>query len=139
PSNAFQQIILPPGDRCSVRRAGRWGCRLGGCAQNVWYRAYGTGAEATGVLGGIAFARQPDAHDSWDAVADFSTTTNPNGAWSYGITQTRGSEPFEIMDVPTNYGPALVGWTCNNASSWVIKNLTNSIVNERTITHEPDR
>src|SRR5712664_4492602 len=40
---------------------------------------------------------------SWDAAGDFSATSNPSGAWSYGWSASRGSA-FNLDTVATTAG-----------------------------------
>jgi hypothetical protein len=42
------------------------------------------------LLSAIAVMPQPSLAASYDAVGDFSVTSNPNGAWSYGWKATLG-------------------------------------------------
>jgi hypothetical protein len=39
---------------------------------------------------------------SWDAANDFSLTSNPNGAWSYGWSESRGST-FQMLSSTEDY------------------------------------
>lgn len=40
---------------------------------------------------------------TYDAVADFSTAGNPNGAWSYGYRQGSVTDPFQLDTVVGNF------------------------------------
>lgn len=65
---------------------------------------------------------------TWDAAADFSLTTNPGGAWSYGFSDSLGSTmtlfsnlDYAIMPgggVAWDMSPELNAW-----SGFVVKNL----------------
>ncbi len=47
---------------------------------------------------------------TYNAYDDFSTTSNPNGTWSYGTTPTLGGS-FSTLDDPINWlSGDLVGW-----------------------------
>jgi hypothetical protein len=45
----------------------------------------------------LAFAPTVAPAQTFNAVADFSTTDNPNGAWSYGSTDTLGSTDLALF------------------------------------------
>jgi uncharacterized protein YdeI (BOF family) len=57
------------------------------------------------VLVVMALAVSPALAQVWDAVADFSTASNPNGAWSY--ISAGGAMPFSG---DYQYDPNLQGW-----------------------------
>lgn len=69
---------------------------------------------------------------SWDAAADFSATSNPNGAWSYGWSAARGSA-FTLDTVATTVSGLNV-WTSpgNQVEPDVFFNGTTGTITPRT-------
>ncbi len=73
---------------------------------------------------------------AYHAVTDFSATQNPNGAWSYGFTQTRGTA-FTRMTMPisdANYSY----WGATSLGPFVVKNNTGATINDGARSHPPD-
>lgn len=70
---------------------------------------------------------------SWDVTADFSTTTNPCGVWTYGYTRSLGSTPFIVYATAETLGTELVAWIDpNNVTTndpTVYKNLSGTTQN----------
>ncbi|MHB9038276.1 MAG: carboxypeptidase-like regulatory domain-containing protein, partial [Armatimonadota bacterium] len=75
----------------------------------------------------------------WDAAADFSTTNNPSGPWSYGTTRMVENLPplqtFLYPDLFAAYSGALQGWTYvvdynEDANGKVAKNVTSTRVTD---------
>lgn len=50
------------------------------------------------------------AHAAWDVAADYSTTSNPSGAWRYGRASTVGSAAIDLLTV--RWGTS--GWYMGN-------------------------
>lgn len=49
----------------------------------------------------LLFMSGPAAAQMFNAASDFSPTSNPNGAWSYGWSSSRGAD-FNLVTVPIN-------------------------------------
>jgi hypothetical protein len=81
------------------------------------------------------------AGTTYDAAADFSATDNPNGAWSYGWSQTLGSD-FNPIATPAMFGD-LDAWPSNihlpgTPNPAVVHNGTgDTIIFVRTIQYLP--
>jgi hypothetical protein len=89
----------------------------------------------------LAVLARPCAAQSNNAEGDFSTGSNPNGAWSYGWTTTLGSA-FNLDSVSTNTyaGTGLGGWLTTLApdgSPLVLHNGTGSEITLGNSTFEP--
>ena len=85
----------------------------------------------------VVLAR-PSAAQSYNAAGDFSISSNPNGAWSYGWSTSLGSA-FIPSTIATNayMGFTLEGWLGNSDSSltpYVLHNATTTIVNNNPTT-----
>jgi hypothetical protein len=54
---------------------------------------------------------------TYDAAADFSTTVNPNGVWTYGVrfNETADYAPFPV-ETALDYPSGAVGWNENSGS-----------------------
>jgi len=65
------------------------------------------------------FATSPIFAQSFNAVQDFSLNSNPNGAWSYGYTPTRGGALTLFTDKSTVF-PRL---NCPGFNAWYAANL----------------
>jgi len=93
----------------------------------------------------VVLAR-PGAAQTYSAAGDFSISSNPNGAWSYGYSYGAGSA-FHLDTTNTaSYGPglALGGWMGNVDSSpganypYALKNFTaNPVANNGTSVYQP--
>ena len=86
-----------------------------------------TPALTLALLGALA---SPAAAQTWDARADYGTTTNPNGAWTYGFAATAGSAgaPAAVTaHTSTNLGADVHSWytsgLCGDNTPAVAKNL----------------
>lgn len=64
--------------------------------------------------------------DTWDAAADFSTTTNDSGTWSYGVASCTSSS-FSLLTSSQMPYTNLSGWLYGG-NAWALKNYgaTNS-------------
>jgi PEP-CTERM motif len=59
----------------------------------------------------------------YDAAADFSTTSNPNGAWAYGhCAASVGMPGFTQFLGAVPLGDGIVGWS-TNGTSWTDPNI----------------
>ncbi len=85
---------------------------------------------------GLSVASAANADVIYDAAADFSTTANPTGVWSYGQYNSSGVDPTTFT-LYANHGdvgmaagaPALdglTGWWNSPVDPNVIKNTTNT-------------
>jgi hypothetical protein len=89
------------------------------------------------VLGWAVGAQAELLH--YDAAADFSTTANPNGAWSYGYTAPGATVDFQAYNHTADLfgNGSLIGW-CYGNSGWgdpnLNKNMTDSEIDEYGIT-----
>jgi hypothetical protein len=93
----------------------------------------------------VVLAR-PSAALSYNAAVDFSISSNPNGAWSYGYSYGVGS-PFILDTTNTaSYGPglALGGWMGNVDTNtganypYALKNFTSHpVTNNITTVYQP--
>jgi len=82
----------------------------------------------------MIFCVLPSYAQVWDAVADFSSTSNPNGAWSY--TSAGGAMPNHGN---YQYDSNLQGWWVSNTlyRGAIVKNVsgaTYAFVDERDVT-----
>jgi hypothetical protein len=77
----------------------------------------------------------PQAALAYDAAADFSTSSNPNGVWSYGWSTTLGSAfNLDTSNTTAAYGlTGLGGWLSNQSAEGVPYILRNSTVNPITV------
>src|SRR3990170_1718580 len=62
----------------------------------------------------LVFGLAPVAAQTYAAAGDFSAISNPNGAWSYGWSASRGS-PFNLATSPVAF--AGLDWWDSNISS----------------------
>lgn len=88
----------------------------------------------------VVIAR-PSAAQSYNAAGDFSTASNPNGAWSYGWSSTLGSG-FNLSSIATNgyAGLALDGWLGTSDASgtpYVLHNNTTHPVTNAVSVYQP--
>lgn len=79
------------------------------------------------LLGTLA---SPAAAQTWDARADYSTTANPNGVWTYGYaatTGTAGAPAALTAHTNSSLGSGLHAWftsgLCGDNTPAVVKNL----------------
>jgi sugar lactone lactonase YvrE len=68
----------------------------------------------------------------YDATADFSSTSNPNGVWSYGWSQSRGAT-FNLYSTPTT-NDGLDFWISNSSGPSVWYNPTSASITIGTVT-----
>lgn len=73
----------------------------------------------------------------FDAVADFSSS-NPSGAWTFGYSQTRGTEFQTMTRFISNSGNGLDIWGIGENGPWILKNQTGALLSYATISHPPD-
>src|SRR3712207_1045582 len=73
---------------------------------------------------------------AFDAAADFSLAQNPNGAWSYGFTQTRGAA-FSPATLTDSTADLEIRRATSNGPH-VVKNKTGATFTYGTIVHPPD-
>ena len=73
---------------------------------------FGAGIAAAALIPAAAISAGATT-TSWDAAGDFSATANPNGAWSYGWSTSRGSM-FNLLATPSTFNGVNV-WS--NAST----------------------
>ena len=82
----------------------------------------------------------PSAAQAYNAAGDFSTSSNPNGAWSYGWSSTLGSA-FNLSSIATNgYAGGLDGWLGTSDSSgtpYVLRNNTTHEVTNAVTVYQP--
>ena len=88
----------------------------------------------------------PSAAQSYNAAGDFSISSNPNGAWSYGYSYGVGSAFILDTTNTASYGPglALGGWMGNVDSTpganypYALKNSTSHpVTNNITTVYQP--
>jgi hypothetical protein len=93
----------------------------------------------------VVLAR-PGVAQTYSAAVDFSDSSNPNGAWSYGYSYGVGSTFIPDTTNTASYGPglALGGWMGNVDSSpganypYALKNFTaNPVANNGTTVYQP--
>src|SRR5687768_6803129 len=72
----------------------------------------------------------PAAAQTWDARADYGTTTNPNGVWTYGYAATAGAPgaPAAVTaHTSTSHSSDIHSWytsgLCGDNTPAVAKNL----------------
>ncbi|MDZ4851880.1 MAG: putative Ig domain-containing protein [Pirellulaceae bacterium] len=80
-------------------------------------------------------AEVPQPLITFDAVKDFSIDANPNSAWSYGYSQTRGSQ-FQLSTIKGAVSN-LDYWSGTTGGPHIIHNLTGSTI-PGGITYPPD-
>lgn len=74
---------------------------------------------------------------SADAFADFSTTSNPNGAWAYGQL-TALSAPFSLNSTAISFaGDGMQGWGTAETFPFVVANMTSANVVDGGTTYLP--
>ena len=73
---------------------------------------------------------------TYNAVGDFSIAQNPNGVWSYGFTQTRGTA-FSLMTLFNSDANEAYRHATTNGP-YVVKNITNATINQGSRSHPPD-
>ena len=88
----------------------------------------------------VVLAR-PTAAQSYNAAGDFSTASNPNGAWSYG-SSTGLASAFIPSSIPTNgYGaPGVNGWlgtATGSGNPYVLHNGTAHNVTNANSVYQP--
>jgi hypothetical protein len=62
---------------------------------------------------------------TWNAGADFSTTSNPNGNWSYGYKDSAPSGTFSLSTTAGNFVGYGDGWSPTGVSRPFVGKLTN--------------
>ena len=94
----------------------------------------------------LAVLTRPSVAQSYNAVGDFSISSNPNGAWSYGYSYGVGSAFILDTTNTASYGPglALGGWMGNVDTNvganypYALKNFTGSpVANNGTTIYQP--
>jgi hypothetical protein len=87
----------------------------------------------------VVLAR-PGVAQSYNAAGDFSTASNPNGAWSYGSSTSLASA-FIPSTIPTNNigGLQLDGWlgTTADSSPYALHNATAHNVTNAVTVYQP--
>jgi hypothetical protein len=91
-------------------------------------------SQATAALALATLLAAPAAAQTYDARADYSTTSNPNGVWTYGYATALGSAgtPAAVTTYTTaqTYASGLHSWytagMCGDNTPAVYKNLTAS-------------
>lgn len=91
-------------------------------------------AQATAALALTTLLAAPAAAQTWDARADYSTTSNPNGVWTYGYATALGSAgtpaALTTYTTPQTYPSNLHTWytpgMCGDNTPAVYKNLSAS-------------
>jgi hypothetical protein len=84
----------------------------------------------------------PHAASAYDAAGDFSSTSNPDGVWSYGSsTSLAGTFVLDTTNTASFHGLGLSGWLVNNPSTdfapYVIHNGTASPITYVNTTWQP--
>lgn len=91
-------------------------------------RSWSRAAERALLLLIILFTATAGQAQVYEAAGDFTTTANPNGAWTYGWSATRGST-FTNYDTTIDTG-SLIGWRRSSTQEPLfIKNITEGVVN----------
>jgi hypothetical protein len=87
------------------------------------------------LLGLVAVIALPRTALAYDASADFSTSINPNGVWSYGWSTTLGSAfNLDTSNTTAAYGlSGLAGWFSNQSAEGVPSILRNTTANPLAI------
>lgn len=94
---------------------------------------------AKAILVGIALSSSSLAAVIFDAAGDYSTTTNPNGAWSYGYSTAANPSAFVAYDTTQYLVAGLNVWDSSALTDnpTVSKNMTNTALNYSTATWQP--
>jgi uncharacterized repeat protein (TIGR01451 family) len=94
-------------------------------------------ADSAGICkDGVTPTPTPTPTTTFDLVADFSVSQNPNGAWRYGITQTRGAT-FALM--PISGGDNRFDyWSATGSGPYIVKNTTGVTQTDGSRSHPPD-
>ena len=74
---------------------------------------------------------------TYDAAADFSTASNPNGVWSYGFTSSGLGGAFFALNDTTPLIAGFQDWTLSGGLPAVYKNATASPITAGTATYAP--
>jgi hypothetical protein len=91
--------------------------------EDRYYAVLATTYDQTGVGSAELLVRAAEAaRAEWDAFADFSTTSNPAGAWTYGSIAP-GSRTLVPFTRPERTAPGVFVWW-NGTDPAVTKNLT---------------
>jgi len=94
----------------------------------------------------LAVLARPIAAQTYNAAGDFSSSSNPNGAWSYGYSYGVASAFHSDTTNTASYGPglALGGWMGNVDSSpganypYALKNFTaHPVTNNENTVYQP--
>ena len=95
-------------------------------------------AAALASLAGTRADRTAHAEPIFDAAADFSLASNPNGVWSYGYSSVLGASPTTYTFATTVSD--IASWSNGNgiwAPPWVGRNDTDQVVTFSSITLQP--
>lgn len=96
---------------------------------------------AKALLIGIALSSSSLAAVIFDAADDYSTTSNPNGAWSYGYSTAANPGVFVPYDTTQSLVTGVNAWDSSSLADnpTVSKNMTNAAVTLSTVTWQPDQ
>ena len=96
---------------------------------------------AKAILVGIALSSSSLAAVIFDAADDYSTTTNPNGAWSYGYSTAGSPGTFVAYDTTQYLVAGVNAWDSSllTDNPTVSKNTTNAAVNYSTAIWQPNQ
>jgi hypothetical protein len=95
----------------------------------------GTAASST------TFSVSSPSNTAYDAVADFSSTNNPAGAWSYGYKAALASSLTLFTGSGPAYGSGIVSWSPNSGGAccpMVVRNTTGATQSYLSITQPAD-
>jgi hypothetical protein len=91
---------------------------------------------------GLVMLARPSAAQSYNAAGDFSSSSNPNGAWNYGSLSLLSGFTLDSSNVTTFFSTSLSGWLGNldarpDGIPYVLHNGTANPITLANSTYQP--